>query len=310
VTWVERGAVPEELMKDAELAMAQAKRFGGNRIEPFRPAFRTVGSNRQRMEQDLRRAIDRGDLNLVYQPIVRLEDAEIAGFEALLRWDDPKRGVVSPSEFIPIAESSDLILRLGMYALRGAANDLSSWLASVGDIPIFMSVNLSSAQLLKADLCNDVIHAISDSRCAPERFKLELTETLVMHNPQQALVTLSRLNEAGIGLSLDDFGTGHSSLSYLTRFPFSTIKIDKSLVSEPTERRGVLLRSIVKLAKDLDMTVVAEGVANEDDADLLTDMGCDYAQSFLYGPPIGPDSVLRLLRERYSHSADGTGTDG
>ena len=99
-------------------------------------------------------------------------------------------------------------------------------------------------------------------------------------------------------------------MSYLTRFPFSTIKIDKSLVSEPTERRGVLLRSIVKLAKDLDMTVVAEGVANEDDADLLTDMGCDYAQSFLYGPPIGPDSVLRLLRERYSHSADGTGTDG
>lgn len=310
VTWVENAAVPEELMKDAELAMAQAKRFGGNRIEPFRPAFRTVGSNRQRLEQDLRRAIERGDLNLVYQPIVRMEDAEIAGFEALLRWDDPKRGVVSPSEFIPVAESSDLILRLGMYVLREAANDLATWLSAVGDVPIFMSVNLSSAQLLKADLCNDVISAISDSRCAPERFKLELTETLVMHNPQQALVTLSRLRDAGIGLSLDDFGTGHSSLSYLTRFPFSTIKIDKSLVSDPTERRGVLLRSVVRLAKDLDMAVVAEGVANEEDAATLAEMGCDYAQSFIYGPPIGPESVLRLLRERYDHSGASTGTDG
>ena len=120
-----------------------------------------------------------------------------------------------------------------------------------------------------------------------------------MHNPQQALVTLSRLSEAGIGLSLDDFGTGHSSLSYLTRFPFTTIKIDKSLVSDPTERRGVLLKSIIKLAKDLDMEVVAEGVANEADASALSEMGCDYAQSFIYGPPIGAASALKLLKDRF-----------
>lgn len=304
VTWVEKRAVPEELMKDAELAMAQAKRFGGNRIEPFRPAFRTVGSNRQRLEQDLRRAVDRGELSLVYQPIVRMKDAEIAGFEALLRWEDPKRGMVSPSEFIPVAETSELILKLGMYALKHAADDLSVWLRAAGNIPIFMSVNLSSAQLLKSDLCNDVIAAIEDSRCEAARFRLELTESLVMHNPQQALLTLQRLSEAGIGLSLDDFGTGHSSLSYLTRFPFTTIKIDKSLVTDPTERRGILLKSIVKLAKDLDMEVVAEGVASEADAQALAEMGCDYAQSFIYGPPIGADSVLRLLRERFPAAAE------
>ena len=299
VTWVENGAVPEELMKDAELAMYQAKRFGGNRIEPFRPAFRTVGSDRQRLESDLRRALDRNELTLVYQPIVKLEDAEIAGFEALLRWEDPKRGTVSPSEFVPVAETSSLIQELGMYALRKAANDLARWDKAVGETAVFMSVNLSTAQLLKFDLTNDVIRAISESRCDPSRFRLELTESLVMHNPHQALLTLSRLREAGIGLSLDDFGTGHSSLSYLTRFPFGTIKIDKSLVSDPSERRGVLLRSIVGLAKELEMKVVAEGVATEEDAEALREMGCDYAQSFLFGPPIGAEAAQKLLRERF-----------
>lgn len=299
VTWVDDNAIPDELMKDAELAMYQAKRFGGNRIEPFRPAFRTVGTDRHRLESDLKRALERGDLTLAYQPIVRLEDAEIAGFEALLRWEDPKRGTVPPSEFIPVAESSDLILQLGMYSLKCAADDLAQWQRAVGDVPVFMSVNLSSAQLLKSDLCNDVIAAISDSRCDPSCFRLELTESLVMHNPQQALLTLSRLREAGIGLSLDDFGTGHSSLSYLTRFPFGTIKIDKSLVCDPSEKRGVLLRSIVSLAKELGMSVVAEGIATEEDAVSLSAMGCDYGQSFLFGPPIGSDSVQKLLKERF-----------
>jgi len=299
VTWVENNAVPDDLMKDAELAMYQAKRFGGNRIEPFRPAFRTVGSDRQRLESDLRRALERNELTLVYQPIVELKDAEIAGFEALLRWEDPKRGTVPPSEFIPVAEASDLILDLGMYALKRAAEDLAKWQAAIGETPVFMSVNLSSAQLLKSDLCNDVIKVISATQSDPTRFRLELTETLVMHNPQQALMTLSRLADAGIGLTLDDFGTGHSSLSYLTRFPFKTIKIDKSLVIDQSDKGGILIRSIVNLAKQMDMQVVAEGVATESDAMMLSEIGCDYGQSFLFGPPIGSDSVQKLLKERF-----------
>ncbi|MDF1608563.1 EAL domain-containing protein [Hoeflea sp. YIM 152468] len=299
LTWVENNAVPDDLMKDAELAMYQAKRFGGNRIEPFRPAFRTVGSDRQRLESDLRRAVERNELTLVYQPIVELKDAEIAGFEALLRWEDPKRGTVPPSEFIPVAEASDLILELGMYSLKKAAEDLSQWRQAIGEIPVFMSVNLSSAQLLKSDLCNDVIKMISASQGNPQHFRLELTETLVMHNPQQALMTLQRLADAGIGLTLDDFGTGHSSLAYLTRFPFKTIKIDKSLVIDPSDKGGILIRSIVTLAKMLEMQVVAEGVATEADAVRLSEMGCDYGQSFLFGPPIGADSVQKLLKERF-----------
>lgn len=299
VTWVESNAVPDDLMKDAELAMYQAKRFGGNRIEPFRPAFRTVGSDRQRLESDLRRALERNELTLVYQPIVELKDAEIAGFEALLRWEDPKRGTVPPSEFIPVAESSDLILELGMYALRRAAEDLSQWQIAIGEIPVFMSVNLSSAQLLKSDLCNDVIKVISATHSDPAHFRLELTESVVMHNPQQALMTLTRLADAGIGLTLDDFGTGHSSLSYLTRFPFKTIKIDKSLVIDQSDKGGILIRSIVSLAKRLEMQVVAEGVASEADATTLSEIGCDFGQSFLFGPPIGSESVQKLLRERF-----------
>ncbi|WP_417412152.1 EAL domain-containing protein [Hoeflea sp.] len=302
VTWVENNAIPADLMKDAELAMYQAKRFGGNRIEPFRPAFRTVGSDRQRLESDLRRALERNELTLVYQPIVELKDAEIAGFEALLRWEDPKRGTVPPSEFIPVAESSDLILELGMYSLKQAAEDLAQWQSAIGKIPVFMSVNLSSAQLLKSDLCNDVIKVISAAQSDPADFRLELTESLVMHNPQQALMTLSRLSDAGIGLTLDDFGTGHSSLSYLTRFPFKTIKIDQSLVIDQSDKGGILIRSIVNLAKRLDMQVVAEGVASEADAAMLSEIGCDFGQSFLFGPPIGTDSVQKLLRERFALS--------
>lgn len=299
VTWVESNAIPADLVKDAELAMYQAKRFGGNRIEPFRPAFRTVGSDRQRLESDLRRALERNELTLVYQPIVELKDAEIAGFEALLRWEDPKRGTVPPSEFIPVAEASELILELGMFSLRRAAEDLAQWQAAIGEVPVFMSVNLSSAQLLKSDLCNDVIKVISATQNDPAHFRLELTESLVMHNPQQALMTLSRLADAGIGLTLDDFGTGHSSLSYLTRFPFKTIKIDKSLVIDQSDKGGILFRSIVNLAKRLDMQVVAEGVASEADAMTFSEIGCDFGQSFLFGPPIGSESVQKLLRERF-----------
>jgi predicted signal transduction protein with EAL and GGDEF domain len=299
VTWVESDAQPEDLIKDAELAMYQAKRFGGNRIEPFRPAFRTVGSDRQRLESDLRRALERKELTLVYQPIVELKDAEIAGFEALLRWEDPKRGTVPPSEFIPVAETSDLILELGMYSLKRAADDLAIWQETIGEVPVFMSVNLSSAQLLKSDLCNDVIKAISASRCDPSRFRLELTESLVMHNPQQALMTLSRLSEAGIGLTLDDFGTGHSSLAYLTRFPFQTIKIDKSLVIDQTEKGGVLIRSIVNLAKHLDMSVVAEGVASERRRDQALGDGLRLRPELPVRTADWQESVQKLLKERF-----------
>lgn len=299
VTWVDEMASPMELIKDAELAMYQAKRVGGNRIEPFRPAFRSAGADKLQIESDLRRALERNEITMVYQPIVDIETAEIAGFEALMRWEHPRKGNIPPSEFIPIAETSDLINQLGMHALEQSCEDIASWYRTLGQIPIFMSVNLSSAQLLRNDLYTDIRGVLTKTGFKEQNLKLELTESVVMHNPEQASRVLARLKDLGIQLALDDFGTGQSSLSYLTRFPFDTIKIDQSLVRDTGEKQMVLLRSIVSMARDLGMTIVAEGIETEEDAEELAELGCDYAQSFLFGPPISSAAVLKLLREHF-----------
>ena len=298
-SWIDQQETAVGLLSDSELAMYRAKRAGGNRVEPFRPAFRNFGTDRLQIESDLRRAIERKELSLVYQPIVRLDDAEVAGFEALMRWEHPKRGSIPPSEFIPIAEASDIIGPLGLFAMEQATNDLMSWQRQTGELPLFVSVNLSSAQLLNNDLYDDVRALLAKTHCDPSRIKLELTESMVMENPEQARLVLTKLHDAGLGLALDDFGTGYSSLSYLTRFPFDTIKLDKSLVRDESDKRAVLLRSVISMAREMNMHVVAEGIESEEDALELAKMGCSYGQSFIFGPPMGTDSVLRLLKERF-----------
>jgi diguanylate cyclase (GGDEF)-like protein/PAS domain S-box-containing protein len=299
ISWTADQTSAENMVKDAELAMQQAKRFGGDRIEPFRPAFRTAGSDRLQFESDLRRAVERKEFTLAYQPIVRLEDNSIAGFEALLRWDNPRRGMIPPADFIPVAESCGLIVQLGLFAMQKAADDLASWQKQISDAPLSVSVNLSSRHLIRRDLVSDVRSVISRANLKPRCFRLELTESLVMDNPEQAVHVLNKLKHLGVGLSLDDFGTGYSSLSYLTRFPFDTIKIDKSFVDDTTPKRSVLLRSMVNMAHELGLSVVAEGISDESDALELRQMGCEYVQSFMFGPPIDGDMVLKLLKEQY-----------
>jgi diguanylate cyclase (GGDEF)-like protein len=299
VSWTDPATSAEGLLNDAELAMYRAKKSGGDRVEPFQPAFRMAVSDRLQLESDLRRAVERKEMSMVYQPIVRLDDAEIAGFEALMRWDHPKRGSVPPSEFIPLAESANFIGELGQFAFEQATNDLSTWLGQTGDIPFFVSVNLSSAELINRNLSDDIRRALERSGCNPGRFKLELTESVVMENPEQSRLVLEKLRELGISLALDDFGTGFSSLGYITRFPFDTIKIDKSLVRDQSDKRDILLRGIISMATDLGMTLVAEGIETDEDAEKLGEMGCQYGQSFHFGPPISADSVLKLLKERF-----------
>lgn len=300
VSWTSTQNAAEEMLKDAELAMYQAKRYGGDRIEPFRPAFRTIGTDRLQIESDLRRAIERKELTLAYQPIVRLEDQTIAGFEALLRWEHPRRGSIPPSDFIPIAESSGLIVQLGLFAMQKAAEDLVAWQKELNGMPLFMSVNLSSRQLIRRDLVGDVRSVIARSGIKPESFRLELTESLVMDNPEQSTHVLDKLKEIGIGLSLDDFGTGYSSLSYLTRFPFDTIKIDKSFLDDPSDKREVLMRSMVTMAQGLGLKVVAEGVSQERDIEALQEAGCDYAQSFHFGAPVDGEAAYKKLQDQAS----------
>lgn len=299
VTWSSLDATAEDMVKDADLAMHQAKRFGGDRIEPFRPAFRSSGTDRLQSESDLRRAVERKELALFYQPIVRLEDNTIAGFEALLRWEHPRRGIVPPADFIPIAESCGLIVQLGLFAMQQAADDLARWQRQIGDAPLFTSVNLSSRQLIRRDLVSDVRSVVARANIKPRCFRLELTESLVMDNPEQTVHVLDKLRRLGIGLSLDDFGTGYSSLAYLTRFPFDTIKIDKSFVDNTSPKRTVLIRSMVNMAHELGLSVVAEGISDENDALQLRQMGCEYVQSFMFGAPMPAEQALKLLKEQY-----------
>jgi diguanylate cyclase (GGDEF)-like protein len=287
----------EEVIKDAELAMYHAKRIGGDRIEIFKPAMRSRKTDRLTMESELRRAIEREEIKVLYQPIIRLEDRSIAGFEALARWDHPKLGRLSPVEFITIAEEIGLIVDLGLFMLERTARQLAIWQAAGHTRePITASVNVSSRQLLRHDLIQDLRSVLSRSVVARGTLKLEITESLVMENPEHAAQMLTRIKELGAGLSLDDFGTGHSSLAYLQRFPFDTIKVDQSFVRTTARgTRPVILRSIIALAHDLGMEVVAEGAESDSDAVELYQMGCEYAQGFAFGEPMSAQAASGLL---------------
>ena len=301
VSWSSEQTTPNGMMQDAEIAMFQAKRVGGDRIEPFRPAFRSQQSPSTHLESELRRALERDEIEMYYQPIINLETKTVAGFEALMRWQHPKRGLISPAEFIPLAEKTGLIIPLGQFAMERSAAQLSAWQQALIDAPIFVSVNISSRQLLRHDLINDVKSVLARCTLLPNTLKLELTESLIMENPEQTSQVLKRVKDLGAGLYLDDFGTGYSSLSHLMRFPFDTIKIDRSFVTNSGGNgRPIILRSIVSMAHDLGMQVVAEGAENETDALELHQLGCEFAQGFLFGEPMTADIAWQALQQDYA----------
>jgi diguanylate cyclase (GGDEF)-like protein len=292
----------EEVLKDAELAMYHAKRSGADKIEVFKAAMRSQKIDRLTLESDLRRALEREEVTILYQPVIRLEDRTIAGFEALMRWNHPRLGRLGPLEFIPIAEETGLIVDLGHFVLERAARQLVLWQRAMpGVVPIFTSVNISSRQLLRHDLIQDVKAVLARNLCAPGTLKLELTESLIMENPELAAQMLQRIRELGAGLALDDFGTGYSSLAYLQRFPFDTIKIDQQFVRGSGKgSRPVILRSIIALAHDLGMVTVAEGAETDSDAVELFQLGCEFAQGYAFGEPMTADEAMRLVAPELS----------
>lgn len=289
----------EDLLREAELAMYRAKRGGADRIEVFEPSMRRDKDDRIQIESDLRKALERNQLKVLYQPIVYLPNKELAGFEALVRWDHPKLGLLNPVSFLHVAEESDLIIKLGSHVLLKAAHDAARWQTELprSERPLFVSVNVSTKQLFKPESVQEIRHVLGRNIVPRGGLRLEITETLVMENPEQAAEILEVLRGSGAELALDDFGTGYSSLAYLQRFPFDTIKIDRELVRGTTSANGAaIMRSIVALAHELSKKVVAEGVELAEEATFLRSIGCEYGQGYHFGEPMSERDVLQLLK--------------
>ena len=289
----------EDLLRDADMAMYRAKARGKARHEVFDAEMHTRAVALLQLETDLRWAIERNEFRLYYQPIVKVEDQRIIGFEALIRWQHPERGLVAPAEFIPIAEETGWILPIGRWVLEEACAQLAQWQAEFASAePLSMSVNLSGKQFSQTDLIEVVETVIRESGIAPGTLKLEITESAIMEDAQIVTQRLLELRELGVLLGLDDFGTGYSSLSYLHRFPLDTLKIDRSFVSrllEDGENREIV-RTIVTLGKNLGMDVVAEGVEQIKQLEDLRGLNCQHAQGYLFARPLPADEAIEALR--------------
>lgn len=291
---------PEDILRDADIAMYRAKTNGKARYEVFDTAMHSHTLEMLTLERELRRAIDRKEIHVHYQPIVSLGDRKAIGFEALARWHSTELGPVSPVRFIPVAEETGLIIPLGMLVLNEACRQMQQWHEQYSEGPrLIMSVNLSSKQFAQLNLVDQIKSALESTGLDPASLHLEVTESVIMEKAQEAAEMLMRLKELGVTLSIDDFGTGYSSLSYLHSFPFDILKIDRSFVNRMgshSESRGIV-ETILILAEKLGKKVTAEGIETPDQLKVLLDLGCDYGQGYLFSRPISPSAAGRLLAE-------------
>jgi diguanylate cyclase (GGDEF)-like protein len=294
---------PESFLRNADIALYRAKANGKAGYEVFDAAMHTEALERLQLETDLRRAIERHELEVHYQPIVDLQTLEIIGFEALARWQHPTLGMVAPIKFIPLAEETGLIMKLGWWVLHEACQQMAQWQQ---EHPICrsmsMSVNLSSKQFLQADLLDQVFDAIARTSLPARSLKLEITESVLMNHGETTRAKLKRLKDKGIRLSVDDFGTGYSSLSYLHRFPIDTLKIDRSFVNrlgaQPEDKNLAIVEAINALAHKLGMDVVAEGVETMEQQELLRAIGCEAAQGYLFARPAPASAIQQIILQQ------------
>ena len=289
----EDGPDPDQLLRNADMALYRAKAAGRGAFRFFEPEMNSHAQLRRSLQLDLRRAIEAGEFELFYQPQVRLRDRRITGFESLLRWHHPERGLVMPERFVPLAEETGLIVPLGEWALRHACAVAAGWPGREK-----VAVNLSPVQFASARLVPAVEAALRDSGLEPARLELEITETVMLRDTDATLATLHRLKRLGVSIALDDFGTGYSSLGYLQRFPFDKVKIDKSFVKNLAETRtsGAIVRAIVSLCAALEMSTTAEGVETEAQFLALAALGCTEAQGYLFSRP-RPAAELALISQ-------------
>lgn len=292
----------EDILRDADIAMYRAKELGKARFKVFNRKMHKVVFERLKIENELRDAIDKEQLSLYYQPIVSVKNRRLDGFEALVRWNHPVDGVVSPIKFIPIAEEIGLILPLGRWVIQRACRDLASWRQLEPDAKhLKVSVNISAKQFLQRDLADFIDETLKQAGLPPNVLRVELTETVIMEHANTAVEQLRRLKTIGVTVAIDDFGTGYSSLSYLQRFPIDCLKIDKSfieglgLVDENTE----IVKTVLSLAKNLGIGVVAEGVEEESQLAQLNALSCDNAQGYLFSKPVAEDGAMALIRKYF-----------
>lgn len=291
---------PEDLLRDAEMAMYRAKAACRGSYEMFDAKMRAQALERLRLEADLRHAVERGEFENFYQPVVCLKTGRTKGFEALVRWNHPTQGLVYPADFISLAEETGLIIPLGEWVLREACLQMSLWRQQFPKcFPLNMSVNLSGRQIQRTDLVEMVKRTLWDSGLPPDLLNLEITESILMENTDSSIMKLSHLREMGVQLSIDDFGTGYSSLSYLHRFPVGTLKIDRSFIHEigPQTRKLEFVRTIVSLAHHLNLNVVAEGVEEALQAEQLRLQGCEFGQGYYFSRPITRQATMDLLSQ-------------
>ena len=286
-----RAALTGDLLREADCAMHRAKELGGDRAELFDENIPREASARLQLSAELRHAIEAGELKLHYQPIVRMADLSTVGYEALVRWQHPEQGLITPDRFIPIAEETGLIVELGRWTLEEACREAARWASACPGAP-GVSVNLSARQLSRPELADVVAGALEASGLAPGALTLEVTETALMEHPDRAQETLCRLRDLGVRLAIDDFGTGYSSLLYLRRLPVDVLKIDRTFVGGLTtdEDDAAIVRAVIGLAHSVGVTVVAEGVETEEQSSTLRDLRCDFAQGYLWGRP-APDPL-------------------
>jgi diguanylate cyclase (GGDEF)-like protein len=290
---------PESILRDADSAMYQAKLEGKARCKVFQKAMHTSNINLLQIENDLRRAIERQEFRVFYQPIVDFSTQTVTEFEALIRWEHPEHGMISPLDFIPLAEETGLIVPIGKWVLEEACRQIKIWEKKfLLSNKLSISVNLSAKQLMHSEINESIRQIIVHTNINPRSLKLEVTESMVMANADVALQILSDLCELGIRISSDDFGTGYSSLSYLHRFPFDRLKIDRSFINKMDKdaKSEEIVRTIILLAKNLNMDVVAEGIENEKQLQRLFELGCHYGQGYLFAKPLAVEGVEEFLR--------------
>jgi diguanylate cyclase (GGDEF)-like protein len=286
------GMSPEKLLRNADLALYRAKGDGRGTFRFFEPVMDLQMQTRRVMEQDLRKALPAGEFELHYQPVVNLASNEISGFEALIRWNHPTKGMISPAAFIPLAEEIGFIVPMGEWVIRQACTTAAQWPDN-----LHIAVNISAVQFRNPGLMQVITGALAASRLDPARLEIEITETVLLHNKEATLAVLHQLRALGIRIAMDDFGTGYSSLTYLQSFPFDKIKIDRSFVKDITENSGSLniVRAVAALANGMGMTATAEGVETKEQLDRIASEGCTEMQGFLFSKPLPAREIERLF---------------